>query len=382
MKKITTMIAIGASALLFTACGGGGTDNSNNSGSTPTTPSESTAGKAFYIDGAVSGVKYQCGDKEGTTGNDGSFNFEEGKDCTFYLGDIMLRDIASDDLKEGKKIYETDIKIARVLQSLDTDYNLTNGITINNDIIKKMQNAGLTIAKLPTTDSEIDDLVKNIAKNGGAYVSSADAQNHLALNNPNLYSFGNIGVNTWDPSYKFNIKYTYDANGNRLTMKAVSNNCRDMEIVKSTYTYENNKVTEKFTIKSGYGSETGTIIYDFKDTIVQSANSSMNDNEGTNHTTIQYEYYTPGKIKTITGNTDGDGKFIIYLDEQGLVVNDTTINDDGSKHIEKYEYYSNGILKKYIYSFVKTDGTENSHQEEFYDKQGNKLDQNGNPITC
>ena len=67
-----------------------------------------------------------------------------GQSCTFSLDKIKLRDVAADKLKDGKQIQETNIDIARVLQSLDKDQNPENGITIDSRSCKKMVEFGCT----------------------------------------------------------------------------------------------------------------------------------------------------------------------------------------------------------------------------------------------
>ncbi len=46
---------------------------------------------AFYIDEAVAGIAYECGLQQGFTDENGAFTFEDGKDCTFSIGDVVLR---------------------------------------------------------------------------------------------------------------------------------------------------------------------------------------------------------------------------------------------------------------------------------------------------
>jgi len=162
-KKILATWVVTAAMLI--GCGG-----SND-------PETATTGKAFYIDAAVGGVKYKCGTQEDITGADGSFTFDLGSGCTFYLGDIKLRDVVSSDLEDGKKLYETDVKIARILQSLDKDGNPDNGITIEADIIKALADNDIT--SLPTTEAEVEFLFNVIANNGGTKVSEEDAEKHL-----------------------------------------------------------------------------------------------------------------------------------------------------------------------------------------------------------
>ena len=164
-KIISTGLAIGA-VLALSGCG-----SSNDS-----TPTAAT-GTAYYIDSAVSGVNYKCGSQEGTTGADGEFTFEEGAGCTFYLGDIELRSVDAESLVDGGEVRETDLEIARILQSLDSDGKPENGITIDAKIVQAMEEAGIT--KLPDTKAGMEELMAVVEAAGGTVVSEEDTLEHM-----------------------------------------------------------------------------------------------------------------------------------------------------------------------------------------------------------
>lgn len=177
MKNGVVLSGIVATALFaLVGCGasGGGTDTSVSKG------------RAFYLDSAVSGINYQCGTQEGITDKEGAFTFEKGKSCTFYLGDIKLRDLNANSLEDGKKIVETDLKIAQLLQTLDEDGNPDNGITIAPEIVEALSTAlsedGGT-GVLPDTEEELEALSATLASKVPNYkghaVSEEEAKAHL-----------------------------------------------------------------------------------------------------------------------------------------------------------------------------------------------------------
>ena len=59
MRKITMISAVTASLLLI-GCGGGGASSAATG-----------LGTGFYVDAAVKGVSYECGNQSGTTDSDG-----------------------------------------------------------------------------------------------------------------------------------------------------------------------------------------------------------------------------------------------------------------------------------------------------------------------
>jgi len=162
-KMMTTSLVIGSMFTLI-GCGGGGSSTATSSVAT---------GTAYYVDSAVEGVDYTCGARSGVTGADGAFTFEAGGSCTFYLGDIELRSVEARLLADGNKVYETDVRIARILQSLDKDRTPSNGIQVSSSIIEKLAAVGIT--KL----LEIEDMLQAIYSAGGSYVTREEAIEHM-----------------------------------------------------------------------------------------------------------------------------------------------------------------------------------------------------------
>lgn len=117
---------LGASMLALSGCGGG--DSATSDVST-----------AYFVDSNVGGVNYTCGTQSGVTGADGSFRYQHGQSCTFSIG-VTSFTVSADRLSAGKSITPFDIfagddekvvNLARMLQTLDSDKNVTNGIDIN-----------------------------------------------------------------------------------------------------------------------------------------------------------------------------------------------------------------------------------------------------------
>jgi hypothetical protein len=173
MKKsiVKSSLALGA-ILALNACGGGS--------------SSVATGDAYYLDSAVAGVNYKCGSVEGITDKDGKFTFEEGQSCTFYLGDVKLREMDASVLEDGKKIVEEDVQVATILQSLDVDGNPDNGIELTAEVVEAFSNAlqAAETATLPQTATELAAVVATIESNetieyDGHVVTQEEATAHL-----------------------------------------------------------------------------------------------------------------------------------------------------------------------------------------------------------
>ena len=124
---------VAIAVLGLSGCGGG-------SGSS-TTQQTTTTGTGYYVDSAVVGVDYVCGNKQGKTGASGEFTFEKGQNCSFTLAGIPLKTVPADYLVDGKKVIENNVTVAQLLQSIDSDGNLSNGIQITDEVVKAIEGA-------------------------------------------------------------------------------------------------------------------------------------------------------------------------------------------------------------------------------------------------
>ena len=145
MRKIT-MVSVVTASLLLVGCGGGGETSSTIS-----------TGIGFYVDSAVKGVSYECGNQSGTTDSNGKFTFQKGQDCTFSIGGLTLRTTDASKLEDNVTIFEDNNATAQLLQSLDADGNADNGIEILSETASVMDEKG--IDTVPTNELEIDTLV-------------------------------------------------------------------------------------------------------------------------------------------------------------------------------------------------------------------------------
>jgi hypothetical protein len=119
---------------LFSGCGGGG----GSGGNSATNPAVTSTGQ--FVDAEVAGAEYYSNSHSGITDLHGYFQYSVGEDVTFKVGQITLGkvrmditdklitplDLASTTNKDDPKV----INILRVVQSLDSDSNISNGIMI------------------------------------------------------------------------------------------------------------------------------------------------------------------------------------------------------------------------------------------------------------
>jgi len=91
-----------------------------------------------FIDGPVSGLSFATPGRQGKTDDDGRFSYEEGESVSFSVGGIELGSAAgravitpADLIPDAGAGDAAVLNIARLLQSLDADGNLLNGIQIS-----------------------------------------------------------------------------------------------------------------------------------------------------------------------------------------------------------------------------------------------------------
>ena len=186
MKKNVLSMAVACvlSGVMLTACGGGGDDNGGGSNGGGTDTGSKPLHTAVFLDSVVGGLDYRCNDYTGVTNAKGEFLFDDGDTCEFALGNQRLGAVT---LKAGNSLVtpytlagddkEKAIRIAALLQTLDSDSNPENGITLD-----KAQVAQLGIVELGSDDAFNTSLVEALKTAGltKAVVSLAAAKAHLS----------------------------------------------------------------------------------------------------------------------------------------------------------------------------------------------------------
>lgn len=184
MKKnvLSAAVACVLSGVMLTACGGGGDEGGNSGGGTDT--GSKPLHTAIFLDAAVAGLNYRCANYSSITNANGEFLFNDGDSCSFTLGNQLLGSVT---LKAGGSLVtpytlagddkNKAIRIAALLQTLDSDNNPENGITLD-----KAQVAQLGIIELGSDDAFNTSLVEALKTAGLTkdVVSLAAAKDHLS----------------------------------------------------------------------------------------------------------------------------------------------------------------------------------------------------------
>ncbi|WP_255199190.1 adhesin [Vibrio sp. 05-20-BW147] len=161
----------GCVALALAGCGG------SSDSSTPT-PQTKTG---VFLDSPVIGMNYRTATiSDGVTTEDGKFTYLEGETVTFYLGDLTFPAV-----KAGAQVTPADIggglattttvNILQLLQSLDENGNLSDGITISDSSKDAFVGTGLDVSS-DSFDASVSAILTSISK---TLVTEEAAQTHF-----------------------------------------------------------------------------------------------------------------------------------------------------------------------------------------------------------
>ncbi|WP_421331645.1 hypothetical protein [Aeromonas veronii] len=189
MKKniLALSVVTALSSLALAGCGGGGdgasTDNGNNSGNggNATKP----ALTATFIDSAVAGLNYTCGNYSDVTNSQGQFLFNDGDTCTFKLGSIPLGETQ---VKKGQTLVtpytiaekgdkDRAIRIAALLQTMDGNNNPDDGIQLVKEEVAKLGNT-LRFDSDDAFNTSLNEALKAVQP-GKTVVDTATAAAHM-----------------------------------------------------------------------------------------------------------------------------------------------------------------------------------------------------------
>lgn len=167
MNKIN-VATLGVALSLLAGCFSGSGGSSSGSGD------ESVTG--VFIDSPVSGLTYSAGDAAARTDEQGRFKYDSGQTLSFSVGGLVLGSAAGAevitpvDLVEGADAGDVAvINISRLLQSLDSDGNLNNGIQITEAIDQALEDylqanmlTDLDFADTAAFEAAMDGVLNNL----------------------------------------------------------------------------------------------------------------------------------------------------------------------------------------------------------------------------
>jgi len=159
----------------------GATDINTSSGTTDVNISNAIPEIGHYFDSAVKGVDYKCGNFNGTTDSNGTFQYEKDKGCLLTLGnDLVLQELNSSELSKYKGlIVEKNVSKAAFLQTLDSDGNASNGIDIIDSVKKRIADMNVSSVLVDDALTTFQDALMGTDGYSGSLIDMDDAKAHL-----------------------------------------------------------------------------------------------------------------------------------------------------------------------------------------------------------
>ncbi len=417
-------------------CGGSGGGGSDGAGGTGGTAGTGTP-TGFLIDGPVSGVAYETPTHAGVTGSDGSFQYEEGETVRFMVGDTLLgetlgkRTVSPFDLIPGAEVLIDDdaidaelsygspfsavVNLTVLLQTLDQDGDVENGIEIAEAVAAALDGVGLRLDQRTArfnTDTEFRSVLADLNEmsllDDIRDVRSPDlAIQHLyeVLEiEPRIFSTSTRETDAnGDGMIDSRVAYSFDEVGHRIRDETDSDGDGTVDQIQTETWDESGRKVQDATDSDADGTidSISTQTYDAFGNLIRS--ESDNNADGTPEFIRTTEYDRLGRRTRRETDSNGDGVpetarldsyegnitrtstdvgadgtinsiIVIERDDDGNTIRFERDTDaDGSPDsIETSEYNDRGRLT-HQENDTDADGIPNSTQTTTYDENGNRV---------
>lgn len=222
-------------ALVLNACGGsdgatpqtggntGGTGNSGGSNPPPAPTPES----GVFVDSPVAGIQYQTATQSGETNAEGRFSYLPGETVTFSIGGVTLPAVQATGTVTPLTLFGTSdltdqrvVNLGRLLQSLDDDGDLENGIQIASAAHSAATGTTLDF-NVSVTAFEAQTGLINLLANGGGSATLISADDAIAHMQEQLSQRGLSLTGTWYIEEEdYLVTVTFLANGSYILAEA------------------------------------------------------------------------------------------------------------------------------------------------------------------
>ena len=207
MKTIQTCVYTFA-LLILTACGDGGGSSSG-----------SEVQNGVFIDSAVEGVTFTTATQSGTTDSAGTFSYLPGEIVSFYIGDILIGSAQGQaqltplEFVPGA-VDETDPQVTNILrfvQSLDSDNNPDNGITISSMVATQAVGQSLDFSLATAAFQTVAEALISVLTSGAVttLVDASTAQAHFIGSQDDGPTVGSLALSGTDTGL-FGTTFTAD----------------------------------------------------------------------------------------------------------------------------------------------------------------------------
>ncbi|MBF0429305.1 MAG: putative Ig domain-containing protein [Magnetococcales bacterium] len=144
--------------------------------------------QGFFVDSAVGGATYYSGGIKGTTDSRGGFYYTPGEKIIFSLGELVLGEVKTSEtatttvMVTPRDLAQNDTvetNLLRLLQTLDSDGNPDNGITLTAETVNRVDDLQIDFSRPTTEFAANSQLTAFLAETGKNLVSAEAAQAHF-----------------------------------------------------------------------------------------------------------------------------------------------------------------------------------------------------------
>ncbi len=305
-------------------CGGG--SSSGNSSSDADASVDLLTG--VYVDSAVEGLFYRTETQSGYTNAAGEFKYVGGESVIFSIGDLTFPAATASDVLSPLDLAGTlniadvsVVNIARLIQTLDTDGNPSNGITISEAAHQAASGLEVLSFDSQTFDADVAILVANSGSVKTVLIDSSVAISHLqeTLGSTPDFTIRAISRNTTEETAgtaTFTMKLNSLPNGNVvINVDSLDESEGTASPSSLTFTPENYNANHTVTV-TGVDDDLNDGNQDY--TIQLTVNISLTAD------TTGYTELNPDDVSVINIDNDTAG-FIV-----GIISGDTTEQDGGT----------------------------------------------------
>ncbi|WP_311568009.1 hypothetical protein [Photobacterium arenosum] len=189
-RKLLNLSIVAALGFAISACGGGSsssndTANNNSSGGDQNQSGDVSTGR--LIDAAVQGMDYVTATQSGTTNANGEFSYKPGEKVTFKMGGHSFTSVDAGNVITPLDLAGTDdinnnavVNIVRLLMTLDTDGDPSNGIAINETVKNTASQINFNVAPADFgNESNVTALLSQAGKSASDLPDEAEAKAHF-----------------------------------------------------------------------------------------------------------------------------------------------------------------------------------------------------------
>lgn len=242
-SKLNKAAYITLAALAINGCGSsdeggddGGQRGNNNSPRT-----------GVFLDSPVANIRYITASQSGFTDSEGQYQFIPGETITFSIGGMELPTLLASGLITPLNIFNTtDVNdprvtnLLRLLQTLDTDGNPNNGISISDTAHSTAAELSIDFSS-SSFDTDVETLISNSGSVTTTLLDSSTAVDHfnstLASISLTTERLSNVALKPIQESDVFPEGLTFDANGSGLMKfpQASYNDFSDLDFATFTW---------------------------------------------------------------------------------------------------------------------------------------------------